>query len=74
MAEENRDEDEYVWRFKLEDGTAVSEDPLADMIRSFVEGVLEIGCFTRHGKDAHVDGFRLNDRKGVIALAVKKGG
>jgi len=74
MEDGQRQEDDYVWRFSLEAPAGESDDPLADMIRSFMEGFLMIGSFTRNGKEVHVDGLRLSDRKGIIALTMKKGG
>lgn len=61
-------DEDFVFRFALDASPSPSEDPLADLIRTFVAGFLDIGCFTRHGRPVHVDGFRLNGRKGEFEL------
>jgi hypothetical protein len=61
-------DEDFVFRFALDRSPSPSEDPLADLIRTFVAGFLDIGCFTRCGRPVRVDGFRLNGRKGEFQL------
>ena len=61
-------DEDVVFRFALDASPCPSEDPLADLIRTFVAGFLDIGYFTRRGRPVHVDGFRLNGRKGEVQL------
>jgi hypothetical protein len=60
---------DHVFRFPIVPETSETRDPLTDMIKTFVEGLLEIGCFTRKGREVSVDGFRLNGRKTVTPVA-----
>jgi len=66
--------EDYVFRFKISAKRGGTDDPLTDMIRTFMQGFLEIGCFTRKGRSVAVDGFRLNGRKGVTSLTSGQAG
>ena len=54
---------ERVWRFALPSQTASAghEDPLVEMVRSFLDDFLNIGYLTNEGRRVNVDGFRFVD-------------
>ncbi len=64
--------EDYVFRFAIDSTRSATEDPLTDMIRTFLDGFLEIGCFTHKGRRVTVDGFRLSGRKGVHPLGSRQ--
>ena len=62
------DEEDYVWRFKLEpSGDASSgEDPMIEMVRTFLADFLSIGFLTQGEKRVEVDGFSFEKNPEVI--------
>ncbi len=53
------EEEDYVWRFVVQPNAdpAGYDDPLVEMIRTFLEDFLNIGCLTFNGEQVRVDGF-----------------
>ncbi len=51
--------EDHVWRFALgpPDGPAGQEEPLLEMVRSFLQDLLTMGFLTRAGERVRVDGF-----------------
>ena len=51
--------EDYVWRFKLEpsEETSPSDDPMIEMVRTFLADFLSIGFLTRRGERVKADGF-----------------
>jgi len=71
-----REEGDYVWRFPIqpEATSPVYDDPMVEMIRSFLADLLRLGCLTREGKRVDVDGFQFaNDPKTVYRIFPKNG-
>jgi len=56
------EDDEHVWRFAIEPGPARSpdEDPLVELIRTFLADFCRMGRFTAGGAPVDVDGFAFN--------------
>ena len=69
MEDRTSADQEYVFRFPVVAERSETGDPLTDMIKTLLVGVLEIGCFTHKGREVRVDGFRLNGRTAVTPLA-----
>ncbi len=72
--ETRRDDKDYVWRFPVqpETNSPVYDDPMVEMIRSFLADFLNLGHLTRDGKRVDVDGFQFaNDSKTVYQIFPK---
>ncbi len=58
---------EYVFRFSTDSHrSAHGQDPLTEMVRSFLSDVQEIGFLCIQGKRVYVDGFVLNNKRGEL--------
>jgi hypothetical protein len=72
--EARRDDTDYVWRFPVqpEKDSPVYDDPIVEMVRSFLADLLHLGHLTRDGKRVDVDGFQFaNDSKTVYQIFPK---
>ena len=72
-SKENINEEDYVFRFKLDDtdskNTNILDDPLAEMTRSQLEALLNIVILTYKGQEVKVEGFEfLNDRETIYKI------
>jgi hypothetical protein len=56
---ETEEREDYVWRFRLDAGPApgAEEDPMVEMIRTFLAGFLQLGFLTKDGVRVDADGF-----------------
>ena len=72
-SKENINDEDYVFRFKLDDtdskNTNILDDPLAEMTRSQLEALLNIVILTYKGEGVKVDGFEfLNDSETMYKI------
>jgi len=56
-------QEEYIWRFHLEEnaGGARYKDPLLEMVRVFLDDFLHLGFLTYNGEPVRVTGFAFNN-------------
>lgn len=60
--------EDFVWRFRLEPPppATANPDPLVEMLRAFLEDLLQIGFLTSGGERVRVDGFALSNEPRTV--------